>query len=115
MSKIRTKADLSSCNLGPNPAVSTVTGDGLPDLVSIIHARALSGADSGYAMGIGANVRQVDALRGARLALCRAVDHPGYTLDLRAEELRIAATIWTALSGGFTMTPFSAVFSRVSV
>ncbi len=89
--EVRSKVDLTPDDeeiMGNEVAVSSVTGAGIDELLGLIRARAESatnGIDSGPQ-----RIRHREALRRCALALGRA-SVPVLPLELRAEELRIAA------------------------
>ena len=89
--EVRSKVDLASCDeevVSNDVAVSSVTGAGIDELLGLIRARA-DGATSGIDSGP-QRTRHREALRRCAAALGRA-SVPVLPLELRAEELRIAA------------------------
>lgn len=89
--RVATKIDLGSnclsdCNLG----ISTLTGCGLPELLSEIESRAKAATAAGEGV-IPSRARHVRLLTQARAHIASAYQMQGYPLELRAEELRLAA------------------------
>lgn len=89
---VRSKCDLvntGSCRIGEGIAVSSVTGDGIDELLQLIRVRA-ERATSGVDLGP-QRMRHRQALQRCADALRRAAAE-GLALELRAEELRLAAS-----------------------
>jgi tRNA modification GTPase len=95
---VRTKSDLVGDAGDGELRVSAVTGSGIDSLAKEIRERAGFGSDRGFE-GLIAHERHASCLRQAADALERAAAHAGPTLDLRAEELRLACDALDALVG----------------
>jgi tRNA modification GTPase len=113
---VRTKADLS---LGPQLDglhVSAHTGMGLQQLIFEIKRLTFDGAEEAGVRGVIAHERQASVLHRASRALTAAASHKAQTLDLRAEELRIAMDSLDALIGRVDHDEvLGAIFSRFCI
>lgn len=96
---VRSKSDLGSDDQATDDAdvaVSSRTGEGIDELLKILRMKVVS-ATGGADMGP-QRIRHRDALRRCMTALERATV-PAMALELRAEELRIAATDLARITG----------------
>ena len=113
---VTTKADLAAEGILPVPAVSAITGSGLASLVGMIKTRALEGYEDSSLQGLIAHERQANALRSASEALGRATLSGQATLDLRAENLRLACDALDGLIGKIDPDEvLGAIFSRFCI
>lgn len=113
---VRTKRDLCEGVIGSELAISAQTGAGLSDLCRELSRRALGGGAVAGMRGVIAHERQGAALRRARDALLRAARNEGATLDLRAEDLRVASVALDALIGKVEQDEvLSAIFERFCI
>jgi tRNA modification GTPase len=113
---VHTKSDLRHGGAGSGLAVSAHTGSGLGELVSQLKALALEGDQTAVMRGLIGNERQASALRQAFRALRAAASHANTSLDLRAEELRLATSALDALVGRIHQEEIlGAIFSRFCV
>lgn len=113
---VRTKADLSVGGESDDLAVSALTGQGLARLVSQLKERALEGNQEAALRALISNERQASALRLASRSLRIAAAHSSKTLDLRAEELRLATQALDGLVGRIHQEEIlGAIFSRFCV
>lgn len=78
--------------------VSTRTGAGIDDLLTMIGARAASAIDNGGAL-VPARARHVALLRQAADCLRLATGHDAHGLELRAEDLRRAGQAFGKIAG----------------
>jgi tRNA modification GTPase len=113
---VRTKSDLRPQGTDRALLVSAHTGSGLSELVSELKARALADDHSSGMRALMGNQRQASALKQASRALRSAAAHSGASLDLRAEELRVATLALDALVGRIHQEEvLGAIFSRFCV
>ncbi len=113
---VRTKSDLLPEGAVDELAVSAHTGSGLANLVSRLKWRALEGDHTAGMRALLGNERQASALRHASAALRVAACHASTSLDLRAEELRVATSALDALVGRIHQEEvLGAIFSRFCV
>ncbi len=94
---VQTKADLPHPSSGAL-SVSAKTGAGIDSLTKEIRAHAGFSSDHGLE-GLIAHERHASCLLQAASALDRALSHGTSTLDLRAEELRLACDALDSLVG----------------
>lgn len=113
---IRTKSDLRPDAVGEYLAVSAMSGEGLAELIAALKRRALDGDPASALRGLIAHERQAAVLRQASSALHSAASHGAATLDLRAEELRVATSALDALIGRVDQDEvLGAIFSRFCI
>lgn len=96
---VRTKADLAPGWSGPDITVSVRDGQGIADLIQMVRDRALDGGSDASVAGLIAHERQASALARSAMALRAAGAGTGLSLDMRAEELRIASAALDSLIG----------------
>jgi tRNA modification GTPase len=113
---VRTKADLAAGFEFDDLAVSAHTGQGFAGLVARLKDRALEGNQGAALRALIAHERQASALRLASRSLRSAAAHSGKTLDLRAEELRVATQALDGLVGRIHQEEIlGAIFSRFCI
>jgi tRNA modification GTPase len=113
---VHTKSDLQPGRASEQLAVSAHTQAGLSQLVARLKELALDGNHESGLRGLIAHERQASALRQALNALRSAVAHRETTLDLRAEELRVATNALDALVGRVDQDEIlGAIFSRFCI
>jgi tRNA modification GTPase len=113
---VTTKADLKPAGDRTGLMVSAHSGFGMTDLIAQLKARALEGDHNAQSRAMIGNERQASALRQASNALRAAVDHSSQTLDLRAEELRLATAALDVLVGRIHQDEvLGAIFSRFCI
>lgn len=113
---VRTKADLAFDLESDDLAVSAHTGQGLAMLVTRLKERALEGNQGAGLRALITNERQASALRQASRSLRGAAAHSRKTLDLRAEELRLATQALDELVGRIHQEEIlGAIFSRFCI
>ncbi len=92
--RVGTKADLVPAEAGRADgydfAISTVTGEGLGDLLGEIGTRAIAAAGTAGDI-LPSRLRHVELLQEARAYLLRALQAEDTAVELRAEDLRLAA------------------------
>jgi tRNA modification GTPase len=114
--QVRSKVDLLSIVPEDGLSLSVQSGLGLAECVAEIKRRALNGLDESGLRGLIAHERQAAKLREARFALRSAMAHGVTTMDLRAEELRIATDALDALIGKVDQEQIlGAIFSRFCI
>lgn len=113
---VRTKSDLRPDSISEHSAVSAISGKGLAELVVVLKQLAVDGDFASGLRGLIAHERQAAALRQASSALRAATARRAATLDLRAEELRIATSALDALIGRVDQDEvLGAIFSRFCI
>jgi len=95
---VHTKSDLDVAAPADRLCVSAITGAGIDSLTKVIRERAGFISDRGFE-GLIAHERHASCLLQAANALGNAAVHAGPTLDLRAEELRLACDSLDSLVG----------------
>jgi len=83
-----------------NLRLSAATGDGIPSLISTLHAAA--GLDDTSGDAFGARTRHVDALRQAAAEIAQARTQGLRSPELIAEHLRLAQAALEAITGRYT-------------
>ncbi len=112
---VQTKCDLGLPRDSAILAVSAVTGEGIDSLAKEIRRRAGFHEDQGIE-GVVAHQRHASCLGIAAEALRRASGHAIQTLDLRAEELRIACDALDSLVGRLSPDDvLGEIFSRFCI
>jgi tRNA modification GTPase len=112
---VQTKCDLGLPRDSAILAVSAVTGEGIDSLAKEIRRRAGFQEDQGIE-GVVAHQRHASCLGIAAEALRRASGHSIQTLDLRAEELRIACDALDSLVGRLSPDDvLGEIFSRFCI
>ena len=97
---VGTKSDLVPGGVGVayDLTVSTRDGSGLQSLLDLLSERAAA-ATSVIGDAVPFRARHLDGLRSCRGALLKAIEGKGATLELRAEELRVASQSLGRLAG----------------
>lgn len=115
---VETKADLIdsySTQTNKNYLISTKTGQGLDNLISMLGRQAQTALAYGQDVIVG-HERQRNALVAARSALKRAAQMPAGMLELRSEELRQAERALESLIGRIDYEDvLGEVFSRFCI
>lgn len=113
--RVQTKTDLAASPLS-GLAVSSLTGAGIDSLTKEIHRRAgLENSDQGFEHWI-SHERHAHCLLAAADALDLARSDRALTLDLRAEELRLACDALDSLVGRISSDEvLGAIFSRFCI
>ena len=116
---IGTKADLPGARLAggtrPSLMVSSVTGQGMPELLDLLSDRAkLAAGDFGDILP--SRLRHVELLREASAHLEAALQGDGGALELRADDLRLAADRLGRISGAVDVEDLlDVIFSQFCV
>ncbi|API53933.1 tRNA uridine-5-carboxymethylaminomethyl(34) synthesis GTPase MnmE [Rhizobium leguminosarum] len=96
---VGTKKDLTEIASGRyDLQISTATGDGLPELRRLI-GDIVERRFAGLSMAIPSRQRHKDSLTKCLAALDAAISQPGVNLELRTEQLRIAAEYLGRITG----------------
>lgn len=113
---VRTKVDLVAQENSEGLAVSSLSGAGFAELVLELKRLALDGAQEAGLRCLVAHERQASSLREASRALRAAAAWGLATLDLRAEEMRIATDALDALIGRVDQDQIlDVIFSRFCI
>lgn len=99
-----------------SPVISVKTSSGLDDVISAMHQRAALCLDLGTDTVLAAHTRQAGELLAAAEALGRSLSFGAGSLELRAEELRIAQRALDRLTGRISPDEIlGAIFSRFCI
>lgn len=114
--EVVTKGDLAATGWPPGVVVSSLTGAGLDSLAKEIHVRAgLSSGQNGLEDML-QHQRHADCLLHAANSLCAALAQSGTTVDVRAEELRLACDALDRLTGRISPEEvLGEIFSRFCI
>lgn len=99
-----------------SPVISVKTSSGLDDVIAAMHQRAALCLDLGTDTVLAAHTRQAGELLAAAEALGRSLSFGAGSLELRAEELRIAQWALDRLTGRISPDEIlGAIFSRFCI
>lgn len=113
---VQTKSDLGEESVSGFLSLSSLSGVGFSELAQELKRRALDGEQEAGLRALLAHERQASSLREASRALRSAASWGPLTLDLRAEELRIATSALDGLIGRVDQDQvLDAIFSRFCI
>ncbi|MBO6717146.1 MAG: tRNA uridine-5-carboxymethylaminomethyl(34) synthesis GTPase MnmE [Rhizobiaceae bacterium] len=113
--RVASKSDLGAVSEGFDLAVSSVTGDGIGELVARMREAALALVGGWSTSAIPFRSRHVELVRAARAHLVDVLDEAA-DLELRAEALRLAGDELGQITGAIgTEEVLGAIFSRFCI
>jgi tRNA modification GTPase len=113
--KVRSKADLTGGELGQELRVSSVTGQGIDELLRLVREKAAARSQLALESVVPTRLRHADALRELAARLAEGLEQ-WRALELRAEGLRGAGDALARLTGSIhTEDVLGVIFSRFCI